>query len=330
MLLAPPPSKAQDQIGDIVSSSVACPTAGIAGGFCYALTITCPEIQDYTAYLKVLKPPKVVGLALLGTGGEGDSLYEQYTYGSTTVNNLYDAGYTVAQLTWGSPFVTHAAQPHQGWQELTNGAGLRKAACRYATIAKWAKHHLQSATVPQPFCASGNSAGAAVIGYGLAHYRIASFLNFALLTSGPPFTRLDWACDSSQPSALAYCSNVHTGMVVGVPNAIADIDPAYQPTYSAACSSAEQTRSKALDGIFYPDSITSADGVMNYGSTLVEFLYGGKDGSSALRQGEYYRQHITSPTFAACVPDAGHSLGDTLDAAEQVASDLIAHCGGEQ
>ena len=178
--------------------------------------------------------------------------------------------------------------------------------------------------------ATGNSAGAALIGYGLAHYGINSFLNFALLTSGPPFSRLDWACDASQKTATAYCSNQHTGMAVGVPNASSDIDPSYTPTYSAACASSEVARSTALDGMFYPDSIAYTDARLDYGATLVEFMYGGKDGSSAIRQGEYYRQMISSPTIAACVADASHSLPNTLDAAKQVAADLIARCDGQQ
>jgi hypothetical protein len=160
----------------------------------------------------------------------------------------------------------------------------------------------------------------------LAHYGIDRILNFALLTSGPPFSRLDWACDALQPSTVEYCTNLKRGMEVGIPNAVDFIDPAYQPTYAAACSTEEENHSTELDPMFLADSI-SAPGASTHYSITVGFLYGGKDSSgTAPNQGEYYRSTITSPTLRGCVADAPHIITDSLDGAEAVAKALIENC----
>src|SRR6267143_3119494 len=114
-------------------------------------------------------------------------------------------------------------------------------------------------------------------------------------------------------------------MTVGVRNAVRFIDPAYQPSYSAACSNAEINHSGALDNLFLRDSISSPDAVLYY-PTVVEFMYGGLDTSSTSRQGENYRTNIVSPTLQACVADASHSMPDALDAAQAIATDLITNC----
>ena len=151
---------APDPLGT-VDRAINVPCPGIAGGTCYAITVTCPEVPDYTGYLKVFSAAAPVGFAMLGTGGLGVGLYENDTYGWVTIKNLLAANFSVAEISFGAPFVSTTVQPVQGWQANTSGVGMRKGACRYATIANWVKQNL---TPSQPFCVSGNSAGAAVIG----------------------------------------------------------------------------------------------------------------------------------------------------------------------
>jgi hypothetical protein len=143
---------AQDKLGIVDSeTTVNCPAGGLTGAQCRAVTVTCPQVQNYTAYLKVFTHPSPVGLVMLGTGGLGNGLYEDAKYGSVAVNNLYSAGYTVVEISFGTPFV--ASTQVQGWQVDTNGAGMTAAACRYSTIANWIKTNL---TPKQPFCVTGN------------------------------------------------------------------------------------------------------------------------------------------------------------------------------
>lgn len=314
--------QAQNKLGTVDSeTTINCPAGGLTGAECRAITVTCPKVQNYTAYLKVFTHSSPVGLVMLGTGGLGNGLYEDAKYGSVAVNDLSSAGYTVVEISFGIPFV--ATSQVQGWQVDTNGAGMTDAACRYATIANWIKTNL---TPSQPFCVSGNSAGSAVIAYGLSHYNLDGILKFALLTSGPPFSRLDWACDASQPNTLEYCTNLQRGMDVGIPNAMKFIDPSYSPNHAAACSTVEKTHSTQLDPMFLADSI-SAPGARTKYSITVGFLYGGKDtAGTAPNQGESYRKTITSPTTRSCVADAPHIIADALDGAQAVAQQLISNC----
>jgi hypothetical protein len=307
------PGSAHDQLG-VVNSAVLtpCNSSGMSGATCYGLWVSCPDVAPAPVTLKVFDPKHAIGLVILGTGGLGNSFYESATYGTVTIADLLAAHFRVVEMVFNS-----------GWQVNANGAGLRKAACRYATAANWVKS-LFSAY--QPVCASGNSAGAAVVGYGLSHYGLDQTLNFVLLSSGPPFSRVDWACDNSQPPTLEYCANVMKGMAVGIDNAQRFLDPAYEPTYQAACSTMQQEHSTALDYMFQPDSIVSRDANLNY-KIGVEFMYGAQNTQGTpINQGEYYRRSILSPTLRSCIQDAPHIIPDVLDGAEAIAAELIKHC----
>jgi hypothetical protein len=88
----------------------------------------------------------------------------------------------------------------------------------------------------------------------------------------------------------------------------------------------EKQHSTALDDIFYPDSIDSADANLNY-TIPVEFMYGAQNTQGTpINQGEYYRTSIVSPTSRKCIQDAPHTIPDVLDGAEAIATDLIQNC----
>ena len=305
---------AQDQLGTIRASQVACPSSGLQATACYALDITCPEIPDYTAYAVIIAPAHPVGIIMFTTGGDGNSLYESYTFGSATVQTVVNAHYEAVELTFGQPF-----SDGPGWQHDVAGMGVRVASCRYATVVRWAYDQ----TFGRPLCATGNSAGGQIIGEGLAHYGLGNYLSFAEITSGPPFNRVDWACIDNVEDAAEFCSGADVGMGVGVTNATDYVDPAYPGPW---CSTSLQTGSTQYEAQFLNDSVTSPDAVLTYPNTKIRFLFGGQDTSSAIRQGLNYQSQITQPTTYACVQDAPHSIPDVRDGAETIASDLIAQC----
>lgn len=303
----------------VTASSIGCPTTGLAGTACYSLAVTCQNLPTYTVYLKTIAPSGTpVGAVTLIMGGTSIDLYENFVNGTVTVQNLVNAGFLTVQISFAHPFTTSES----GWQTNVNGAGVRAASCRYAAVTQWIKSNLASAV---PLCATGSSAGAAQIGEGLAHYSLADVLDFAELTSGPPFTRVDYACiPSLQPNPqVEYCSNADDGQAVNVTDATNFIDPAYP---GAWCSESVQTNDTSHEQQFYNDSVTFTDAVLSYPSTPVWFLYGGKDGSPAINQGELYRTSITSSTSRNCVPDAPHNVPDVSDGAAQIATDLIGQC----
>jgi len=100
-----------DPLGTAIGTSVACP-AGDLSGVCYAVAISCPNVNDFTGYIKVTYPTGTpVGSVVFSSGGNGTGLYEKdYTYGTTVLDMVSQAGLTVVQTTWDHPFTTE--QPH--------------------------------------------------------------------------------------------------------------------------------------------------------------------------------------------------------------------------
>jgi hypothetical protein len=305
---------AQDQLGTIKASTVSCPASGLHATACYALDITCPEIPDYTAYVKVIAPPRPIGTIIFTTGGGANYIYEQYLFGGVTVQNVVAANYEAVELTFGGPF-----SDGPGWQHDVAGMGVRAASCRYATVVAW----FYNQTVGLPLCATGNSGGGQIIAEGLAHYGLGNYLEFAEMTSSPPFNRVDDGCINNVEPAAEYCSGAVVGMGVGIPNAIAFVDPAYPGPW---CSTSLLDHSTQHEAQFLNDSVTSPDAVLSYPNTTLRFLFGGLDTTSAIRQGLDYQSQIVQPTSYDCVRDAPHSIPDAPDGAQAIAADLIKNC----
>jgi len=305
---------AEDQLGTIKASPVSCLASGLQATACYALNITCPEMPEYTAYAKMFIPPRPVGAIIFTTGGDVNNIYESYKYGGLAVQNVLAANYEAVELTYGEPF-----SDGLGWQHDAGGVGVRLASCRYATVVAW----VSSQTHGVPLCATGNSGGGQVIGEGLAHYGLGNYLTFAEFTSGPPFSRVDYACMDNVAPEIEYCSGVDIGMSVGTQDAINYIDPAYPGPW---CSSSLTDHSTEHEAQFLDDSVTSPDAVLSYPNTTIHFLFGGLDTTSAIRQGLNYQSQIVQPTTYACVKDASHSIPDSLEGAQTIATELIANC----
>jgi hypothetical protein len=305
----------QIQTGPVVATQVTCQGGGLQGT-CFSLDISCPNIPNYTAYVKIITPASPVGTVIFTTGGDGTALYETDGNGVLVVQHVVDASYEAVQLTFGAPF---SSGP--GWQHDVNGQGVRAAACRYAMVVQWLAQQAPSV----PLCATGNSAGGQVIGEGLAHYSLGNYLAFAELTSGPAFTQVDQACDPNVPPVVEVVGSCtfDVGTSVGVSDATNFIDPAYPGPW---CSQQIQTGMIQHQQQFQTDSIASSDAVLNYPSTNVRFLFGGTDTTAATRNGLYYQSQITSPTTAGCVPDAPHDLDVAPDGAQAIAQDLITNC----
>jgi len=319
-----------DPVGTATGSKLpSCPAgSGITiGGTCYSVAISCPGIADLNGYLWVNLPSgTAVGTVLLTGGANSEGLYADptiYTDGAEVVNGLLQANYITVQTSFGGLFTT--TQP-SGWQ--TGPGGLRRVACRYATLAKWVQANIAAAS--KPMCATGNSAGAGLIGYAMAHYNGNSIFTMVEPTSGPPFSRLDNSCEClgapTQPDLPDPCvAGTALTQCVGPTNAKDYIDPAY-PT--GICSQALQNHSTANAAQFLSDSILSPEATLTYSNTYVHFAYGGQDTTSAPVMGQLWEEAITpaSGTAFACVADAPHDLADVPDAATLIVSDIVAGC----
>ncbi len=144
------------------ATSIAC-QGTLKNGVCQQVTVSCPGLPDIYAYVKTNTPTGAsLGTVTYSTGTNGVSLYDSvFTYGSTAVQNVLNAGYTTVQISWGSPFNTTQVN---GW--VDGPGGVLESACRIATLNQWIYLSIQNNT-SLPYCATGNSGGAGALAVSL-------------------------------------------------------------------------------------------------------------------------------------------------------------------
>ena len=303
-----------DPIGTATATSIGCSLTDPPGTTCYTLTISsCPDAADMTATLEVTTPSvPPIGTIIFGTGGGGVGFYNQmWTYGGTVTSGVVQAGFTAVQVSFdGLP---------TGW--LSGPGGPRKLACRYATAAQWVYQNIHMANTAAPFCATGNSGGAGVIGHALSHYGLDPIFAMVELTSGPELARVDNGCICNLPPKASPCG-LALSECFGAAAAMF-IDPAYG---SPICSSAEATHDTTNQLLFLNDSVASPDALLSFPKTDVHVVLGGLDTSSAHPQGADWVLLVTSKTTINCVADAPHEIPDVLDGAQQILNDLTTYC----
>lgn len=300
------------------NGTVTCAPGGAKPSVCYSLTVSCPQVPNISAWLKVTQPSTTpIGTVefVIGTGGSG--LYDTaFTHGLDAVNIALNAGYQVVQVTYGVPFVS--TQPN-GW--LQGPGGTRRLACRFTAISQWVKNNLVAAG--SPYCATGNSAGGEAIGSALTHYGLNGLWDFVEVTSGPPFARQDLACICTAAGVNASCHGGLANLCIGTTTAKQVIDPTYNNTN---CSSATTSHSKTHSAQFVSDSVVSPEATVGYPNTVVRFLFGGLDNGSAEIQAGEWQSEITTPVTSLCVPTAPHAMPNDLAGAQQIGNDLVTYC----
>jgi hypothetical protein len=304
-------------------STISC-EGSIRNGVCQQMTISCPGLPDVQGYVKTNSPTgTTLGYVTYTTGTDGNGLYDSvFTYGSTAVQNVINAGYTTVQISWGTPFNTNEPD---GW--VLGPGGVLSTACRYATIHQWIYNNIQNNT-SLPLCATGNSGGAGALAYALSQYPTPSILSMAEVTSGPPAGRLDWGCGCTEGTMAVQCG---TSSTLGTCFGKADApvwDPAYNPNQTTGvCTTAvDGTLPPGGLNFFLGDSVEAPGAIYSFPNTYVNLVFGSADSSSAIPIGQHWFDNITTNKGQVCVTGGEHSMADTLAGAEQIANDLIANC----
>jgi len=334
--------EANDPIGSVSSSSQLGSCAGsVPNGTCYQLAISCPQVADFSAYLKVNNPTGApVGTVLLSTGTGGSGLYDDpnaggYGFGSDVVTSLLNSHYNTVQVSFGAPF-DNGTTP-RGW--LTGPGGVRRLACRYATVADWVFNHPAiinsnvSASNSAPMCATGNSGGSSAIGYAAYEYGLDTELKMIELTSGPVMTRIDLGCSPPGSSmSLNACTGLQeemgysTGGSQGGDAAI--IDQAYQ----SSGANTPTPCTDAINGTPAPSGLFLSDSILYRGiqavslpNTTVKQLFGGSDTSNAIPQGTFWNTYVPASQFQ-CLPGVAHDIPGSMSGAQQIATDIANLC----
>ncbi len=303
-----------DALGTAVGTSVVCTGKGIAGGVCYSVALTCPDVNNATANVKVLSPSTTPIGTVVMTAGGGDASYYEYApgYGNYIVNNVVASGFTVAETQF-------PGSSGNGWLEGPATDGPRALACLYSTLVEWIYANIHQANTSAPYCATGESGGAAAISYSLSHYGLGSIYKMVELDSGPPFGRLDYGCLCKGSSPVSPCGTRNRSCYGTGTTAERLTEAAYGNQDCAAHTATDAT-------LWDNDSISSPDASYSYPNTYVRFLFGGKDTSSAVPQGLLFANQIKTSKSIACVADASHDITEVLDGANQIVSDLSTYC----
>ncbi|HEY6763663.1 MAG TPA: hypothetical protein VI386_02740 [Candidatus Sulfotelmatobacter sp.] len=303
-----------DALGTATGTSIACTGKGIAGGICYSVALTCPNVISVTANVKVLSPATTPLGTVVMTAGGGDVSYYEYApgYGNYIVTNVVAAGYTAAETQF--PGTTT-----NGWLEGPATDGPRSLACLYSTLVEWIYTNIHQSNTSVPYCGTGESGGAAALSYSLSHYGLASIFKLVELDSGPPFGRIDYGCMCNGLSPKSPCGTRNKSCFGASSTA--------QRLAEAAYGNTDCTNRVATDVTLWDhDSISSPDASYSYPKTDVRFLFGGLDTSSAVAQGLLFANQIKSEKEIACVADAAHDITEVLDGANQILSDITNYC----
>jgi hypothetical protein len=304
---------------------------------CYSMTVSCDQVAPWTTYLKVNTPTQnpTLGTVIFAGDGGGANLYDtEYTYGSTTVGDVVTDGYTTVQVSFGAPF-DGGANPN-GW--LTGPGGVRRLACRFATVANWIYNNPQAlnsnTSSGAPLCATGNAEGAGAIAYTVSEYGmngqnaqsgVNSNIKMVELTSGPVMTALDQGCICSpvsmgpsgapcnaNPAPMCYTTGTTT------------IDAAYsQPT---VCSSGNTINTLLLtsDSIYYQ---RGKGAVFPLPATSVNMRFGASDTGASEPQGWLWNRVLLQNTPSqSCEAGASHDLPNDLISAGDIAKDIKTYC----
>ncbi len=322
----------------------------LTNGTCYSMTVSCDGVSDLTSYLKVNATATPVGTVLFLIGGGGNGLYDSnpsWAYGYEAVENVFNANFNTVQVSFGLPF--NANQPN-GW--LQGPGGVRRLACRYATVADWVYNNPKminpgtSSTTSAPFCATGNSGGSGALAYAAFEYGLAGAastgptqeFSFIEPTSGPVMTRLDQACvcnnNAMGPKGPCTTDTGPTPMCFS-PSEAAIIDPAYQvqgqSNQPTLCSNGLSGTDTANANRFASDSIEYAPNnalpIPLSKSVIVNMRFGGYDTTTAVPQGEVWWGAVSpKPTAPACSESAGHEIPDDNQGAIDIANDIVTGC----
>jgi hypothetical protein len=312
-------------------------------GTCFQLAISCPQIADFSAYLKVNGPssPPLTGTVLLGTGTGGSGLYDDpnaggYDDGSNVVQSLLTSGYNTVQISFGAPF--DSGSTPRGW--LTGPGGVRRLACRYATVADWVLHNPSvinsnvSASTSAPMCATGNSGGSAAIAYAVYDYGLDSEFTMIEPTSGPVMTRVDLGCSPPGSSTfLNACTNAQQDMAYSTGGSAGGDAAVIDQAYQSAGANTPTPCTDAINGTPAPAGLFLSDSILFQGAQNISLpnltikqLFGDDDTSNAVPQGTFWNQFASSPSKLQCLSVVAHDIPSFTSGATQIAMDIEAAC----
>lgn len=310
-----PPEAASPGVEVEVESSGACGQDRV----CHRLRVTCGGLAARGAEVTEYEVPASRGTVIVATGVYGNRPYDGYVERQATLQALSAAGFEVFALRW--------SDGKKGWGSTAEGAGYEAPMCGYNAIVRWLA--AARADRPEVLCAQGNSGAALQIAYGLAVYGLGDMLDLAVLTGGPPLTRIDEYC---------FAPTRRTKQQLWKANGrrITDYLMGWQGS-GDHCKNAtgDATAKAALQATgLLPAQIPRAAGEnvgasdrqrrFDYPHTHLVFLL--SEGDKSLPQARLYYDAVTSPKTWHTLPGRAHGVDREAATAPEVRRQLIAAC----
>ena len=276
-----PPPVAGYALGTVRDTGQAC--GGGPGVSCRSLEVTCPELPAIQVQLRISEPAAGTaqrGTIIFGTGGGGTGFFAQ----PDLFLSLQNLGFRVIDRAWANTW-------------YGGGKGIRKGACRYATLATWIRDNIHTGAA---FCATGNSGGAAEVGHAMVTYGREAIFDHVMPTGGPAVARLDYACRGhNNPAWLAQCDAL-------IPKA------EWQCTPSCTISPSEGVctalSANATDQELLTDSVLAPDGVYQFARTKMSFIEGTLDCQVSPVMGLLFHNTVQSSKSLQFVRDTPHTI----------------------
>jgi len=294
---------------NFISIDATCATYGYD---CWRVEVDCPALMPMQASLRIRYAESSVpkGIVIFASGGPGNKFWGGSRPAREAVATLASNGYTTVEIAWKGAWWNDPSATIDGSYQ-----GYPSAACRPATVAQYVHDSFVGGDPSQAFCAAGTSGGAAQVAFMLTHYGLADSLDLLIPISGPPIARNDVGCFHTPgyesmwyESSTAKTVDQSFGVNANGPCLIQDI--AYETLYR--------------------DASVSVGGQYYYPSTMVHFIFGGADVSSAIGQGNYHFETLVAAGTPAVgretVADAGHQVQDTSTGAATIRDKLLAEC----
>lgn len=183
------------QLGSIHKRSVtqlpACPAGFFPGMTCFDGQVeSCPNTSTLGFTYGYVNPiGEILGTIVMFEGGGGTIPYENPAF----AQKYLESGFQIVYVTWDTD-----------WEFTDNnrGTSIKYAACRPATFLNYIDQNLYSRG---GMCAQGFSAGSAQLGYALAWYGSADFLDNVELLSGPVFSDIEQGCVVPHAPTVTVC-----------------------------------------------------------------------------------------------------------------------------
>lgn len=289
-------------LGTVTELSQTCGANPQPGVECRTLEVACPELPAIQVTLQIREPSTAVtarGTIVFSGGGGGTGYYNE----PELFDSLQAQGFRIVDRAWS-----------QTW--YSGEQGIRKGACRYASLATWIHDNIHTNGA---FCGTGNSGGAAEVGYAMTTYGRGAIFDHVMPTSGPVVARLDYAClGQNNAQWLQQCDAL-------IPDNVWQCTPACAVSgdQGGVCSA---LGANATENDLLYDSVLAPNAQLKYARTRMDFIEGTLDCQVSPVMGTLFYNKVSSAKSLQYIQDTPHVISSVTQGRSAMIDTLLQQC----